>query len=486
MKNKPLFLGFLEYSGLTLLNKKYFNGIPTYEILNRKKSIIDFALANSEEVVEKFEIIKKNLGVSPQTCHKVLKICISVNFNDPVIIRPNRLNFNSIGSRKVYFSKILASFEILTKTPYLLSYKSVEGIYTNAKKQILGKFNPKRKNEKLCMLTRQLQEKFRKALVSFNMSKKNSSIEYANFCERNLYLHYAIDKQNQYLDWLRKLEKLDHQKRARIFFQCLKSKNRTNDFFGPIRNLEGKLSNSHIECLEYWSNYCESLYSKTCKKELDLTPIENPKIDHPITFEEFISVVKSLKNNKAPGSDFITNEDFKNLLESDEEILGGSVILQNVFKLISRFWEKEQVPSELKKVILRPFIKDSSEEEHDPNNYRTISLLNTLFKIYEGIIHNRLSCFLEKKQWFSYVQSAYRKSRSTVDNILVLQELFLEYRFNKTRRSGNHIKKPLYWCFMDLRKAFDTVIRRLLFLKLYNCGIRGKMFRVIRDIYTGN
>ena len=39
---------------------------------------------------------------------------------------------------------------------------------------------------------------------------------------------------------------------------------------------------------------------------------------------------------------------------------------------------------------------------------------------------------------------------------------------------------------MDLRKAFDTVIRRRLFLKLYNCGIRGKMFRVIRDIYTGN
>ena len=47
-KNKPLFLGFLEYSGLTLLNKKYCIGIPTYEIINRKRSIIDFALTNSE------------------------------------------------------------------------------------------------------------------------------------------------------------------------------------------------------------------------------------------------------------------------------------------------------------------------------------------------------------------------------------------------------------------------------------------------------
>ena len=48
-KNEPLFQGFLEYTGLTLLNKKYSFGIPTYEIINRKRSIIDFALINSEK-----------------------------------------------------------------------------------------------------------------------------------------------------------------------------------------------------------------------------------------------------------------------------------------------------------------------------------------------------------------------------------------------------------------------------------------------------
>ena len=37
-KNKPLFLGFLRYSGLTLLNKKYCFGIPTYKIVKRKQS----------------------------------------------------------------------------------------------------------------------------------------------------------------------------------------------------------------------------------------------------------------------------------------------------------------------------------------------------------------------------------------------------------------------------------------------------------------
>ena len=45
-KNKPMFLGLSEYSGLTLLNKKYTFGVPTYEVVNRKQSVIDFALTN--------------------------------------------------------------------------------------------------------------------------------------------------------------------------------------------------------------------------------------------------------------------------------------------------------------------------------------------------------------------------------------------------------------------------------------------------------
>ena len=39
-KNKPLFLGFLEYSELTLLNKKYSLGVPTYQIVNKNGQLL--------------------------------------------------------------------------------------------------------------------------------------------------------------------------------------------------------------------------------------------------------------------------------------------------------------------------------------------------------------------------------------------------------------------------------------------------------------
>ena len=139
---------------------------------------------------------------------------------------------------------------------------------------------------------------------------------------------------------------MDHQKRVRVFFQSLKSKSRTHEFVGPIRNLDGELSNSHSECLKFWSIYCEKLYSKTCNKNLfDCISIENMDLDSPINYDEFISSLKSLKNNKAPGSDFITNEDFKNLLSLDDsEIKESVVILQSVYNVIRGFREKESVP----------------------------------------------------------------------------------------------------------------------------------------------
>ena len=107
-------------------------------------------------------------------------------------------------------------------------------------------------------------------------------------------------------------------------------------------------------------------------------------------------------------------------------------------------------------------------------------------KIYEGIICNRLVAFLDKKCFFSPLQTAYRKRRSTADHIFVIHELFLEYRYNRVGPRGGKVRIPLYFCFLDLRKAFDTVPRHLLFSKLYNAGIRGKMLRVIQDLFSSN
>lgn len=68
----------------------------------------------------------------------------------------------------------------------------------------------------------------------------------------------------------------------------------------------------------------------------------------------------------------------------------------------------------------------------DPKNYRAVSLLNTTTKIYEQIIKERLVKLLEKTKYFSKLQAAYRKGRSKVAHIFVLQEIFFHYRYVNT------------------------------------------------------
>ena len=75
-KNKTLFMGLKQYTGLKLLNRIFEWGKPTYEILGRKRSIIDVGLTNNLRQVISFEVKPHMLGANAQTAHKVIKLTI--------------------------------------------------------------------------------------------------------------------------------------------------------------------------------------------------------------------------------------------------------------------------------------------------------------------------------------------------------------------------------------------------------------------------
>ena len=154
--------------------------------------------------------------------------------------------------------------------------------------------------------------------------------------------------------------------------------------------------------------------------------------------------------------------------------------------MIENFWFNETVPRDFKRTILCPFLKDEDKDKSDPSNYGPISLLNSFMKMYEGMISQRLSTFFEDNDILSPYQAAYRKNRSIFDHFLVLHEVFLEYRFCKLGPRGGKSKRPLYLCFLDFRKAFDTVTRNILFGKLSKAGVRGKILRIIQNLFSNN
>ena len=319
--------------------------------------------------------------------------------------------------------------------------------------------------------------------------------------EKDLYEVWTQEKQTQWALWLKKLNNLGYHKATREFYAELRHRNSKMEEFGPIMNKDGVLSTSIEECLGNWREFYEKLYSSkeenkskiegkaadTYQTQSKLSKEQEEALDREISIKEVAEAAFSLKSGSAAGRDSILSNDIIELLDThrQEENWKNVEILKFLHKMFQRIWKKEKVHTSFRETVLRPFLKDTDKSPTDPSNYRQVSLLNIPMKLYEHILKERLVAVLEETNYFSKTQSAYRKGRSTTDNILVVQEIFYTYRYKKGLGHATD-KEPLYMGLIDLAKAFDTVPRNKLFQKSGKAGVRGKLHRVIRDLYTDN
>ena len=123
------------------------------------------------------------------------------------------------------------------------------------------------------------------------------------------------------------------------------------------------------------------------------------------TQTEVTFAIRSLKCNKAPGEDGIPAETYK---EINNQLLD---LLTSIFNRILISGEYPEVWSE---GIICPIYK--AEERTDPRNYRGITLLNCIAKIFTAILHTRLSEWAEDNNvrrtiWISK-EITYSKSSS--------------------------------------------------------------------------
>ena len=102
-------------------------------------------------------------------------------------------------------------------------------------------------------------------------------------------------------------------------------------------------------------------------------------------------------------------------------------------------------PRKMKIAIVIPVFK--KEDKQDCNNYRPISLLPNISKIFEKIIKNRLSKFLEENNYLFSKQFGFRNKHSTTHALIDLTE---------TIRKALDDNEFTCGVFLDLKKAFDT------------------------------
>ena len=294
-------------------------------------------------------------------------------------------------------------------------------------------------------------------------------------------------------DWLKRLselEQMDMHRRTRKFYEMLRKwRGHQETGSGVINSPRGKASANREDFLKYWAMFYEILYANpgTPPFEAALAKLRNrdrhklnfpgDPLNEPISRSEFNEAVKSQRAEAAAGADGISPRVIKSAPEW---------LLDYIFEILAKAWDTEAPLKTLKMVILAPLLKDPQKDIRDPNNYRPIALIMSLLKLFETILQRRLSDFFEgmlpglggEEPIFKDFTTGFRPGRSTLDNILTLKELCLDYRENQNR-------KPLFIGFLDIRKAFDTVNRDILWDTLWNCGVRGKMWRVLVLLFSG-
>ena len=109
-------------------------------------------------------------------------------------------------------------------------------------------------------------------------------------------------------------------------------------------------------------------------------------------------------------------------------------------------YDKGEVPPDWCENILCPLHKGGALT--DPENFRGISLINSISKIYTGIL-TRVQKWAEENGVVDESQAGFRRGYSTIDNICSLQAVIQKYL---CRTKGR-----FYCIFIDFRRAFDSI-----------------------------
>jgi hypothetical protein len=247
----------------------------------------------------------------------------------------------------------------------------------------------------------------------------------------------------------------------------------------PIRRKDGRLATSKKERLEASADYREelgrALYRPTFdagfkeQTELELERLcfqsadqeVDETLDASITPEEVKATLAKAGRGKAAGKDRSRNSMFK---------YGGEYMVELLTMLFNWLMETEITPTDWGHAVIFNLFKEG--DPADLGNYRGIALISCLGKLYLALWASRLSRHMEPR--FSEEQGGFRPFRATADQIATADDLLV-----RRRRAGKHT----FLLSVDFRKAFDTVWRDGLWKRLWDVGVRGKAWRVIKGVY---
>jgi hypothetical protein len=200
---------------------------------------------------------------------------------------------------------------------------------------------------------------------------------------------------------------------AKLYWKLLKSRNRestpnisNSSLYVHFNNLSLPTDDSSIlskDIDDYLQEYdCERQEMAAIYAELD----------NVIQADEIYHAIKQLKGGKSAGPDMLINELF---------MYGSELIVPSLTCMFNNLLLAGYFPSQWSEGIIVPLHKGGNRDSAD--NYRGITLLSILGKLFTKVLNNRLSHWSDTYSIIIEAQPGFRKIYSTVDNLFVVHGL---------------------------------------------------------------
>ena len=230
-----------------------------------------------------------------------------------------------------------------------------------------------------------------------------------------------------------------------------------------VKNDAGQLSLTDEDKMKAWVEH----YSKLLNVEFpwpkdtlpDVAPVAGPP--PPVTMEQIRKAISKMKCGKAAGPSGIIAEMLK---ASGEE---GVRLLRQLGEDV---FSTGVIPEEWQESTILNLYKGKGDAL-DRGNYRGLKLTEQVMKVLEGVLESAVRGMVD----INKLQFGFVPGRGTTDAIFIARQLQEKYRA---------AKKPLYFAFVDLEKAFDRVPREVLWWALRSLGVEEWAVRVIQGMYA--
>lgn len=249
---------------------------------------------------------------------------------------------------------------------------------------------------------------------------------------------------------------------TKSFFSYTKSLKASNSLPNVVHH-NGSSSSDRQSVCNMFASYFASVYQQPDHERINIRQVTADFKLSPISPEEVKVILEKLDQYKVSSPDNLPAIFFKKL---------ARVISLPLSMLFNKSVTEGKYPDPWKESFITPVFKSGNRS--NVNNYRPISILCAISKVFERIIFNQL--YKHISDHISPVQHGFVFGRSTQTNLLEFIHFVVESMAN-----GGQVDT----IFTDFSKAFDQVSHNLLLQDLENFGVKGVLLNWFRSYLIG-